>query len=332
MKHTLTEVETGYACAVCGLTWKHRPVSECPGVPVYAWGQWPDHLLTQKQLGAAGYQTGQKLPSPAAAVLRAKSPDGIMWLYDPADGVPKRAMSETQKAALAKAQHMSERIGLYCARCGGAIKLNATRKQAEARQGEICQACINDEAAEYQAGIDRAEAITWAREMLRRRDVVVLDTETTSLDGEVIQIGIIDLGGNVLLDTLLKPLDPVSEGARAVHGITDEQLAGAPTLSEVYPELARVLAGKTVLVYNAEFDYWRLTYTCRRHKCDERILVRDRWDCLMEWYAQYVGDLHPYYRTYRWQPLDGDHDAVGDCRAALARLREMAKTEGDSHA
>lgn len=47
----------------------------------------------------------------------------------------------------------------------------------------------------------------------------------------------------------------------------------------------------------------------------------------MEWYAQYVGDWHDYYRSYRWMPLEGNHSAIGDCQTALKRLKSMAQTQ-----
>ena len=55
---------------------------------------------------------------------------------------------------------------------------------------------------------DKDGAINIAREILKHKeDYVILDTETTGLgDSDVIiQISIIDLDGNVLMDSLIKP-------------------------------------------------------------------------------------------------------------------------------
>lgn len=96
-QHILTHQQDSryhwFECAVCGGSWKSKPVSKCPGVKVYAWGQWPENLLTKKQMAEAGFQTGVNLPAPAAAVYRKKSPDGVMWLYDRAQGVAKEQAS-----------------------------------------------------------------------------------------------------------------------------------------------------------------------------------------------------------------------------------------------
>lgn len=46
---------------------------------------------------------------------------------------------------------------------------------------------------------------SWARSRLRRKDAVILDTETTDLFGHVVQVSVIDLAGQVLLSTLVRP-------------------------------------------------------------------------------------------------------------------------------
>ncbi len=44
----------------------------------------------------------------------------------------------------------------------------------------------------------------------------------------------------------------------------------------------------------------------------------------MEAYSDWVGDWSPSRQSNRWQRLNGPHDAVGDCLAALACVKEMA--------
>jgi Exonuclease len=95
-------------------------------------------------------------------------------------------------------------------------------------------------------------ALRWARAMREPGAAVILDTETTDLDGYVVELAVLDAAtGDVLLDTLIDPGCPVQPGARRVHGISDEQLAGAPPLAEVWPRLLEITADRTVLAYNA---------------------------------------------------------------------------------
>ena len=42
----------------------------------------------------------------------------------------------------------------------------------------------------------------------------------------------------------------------------------------------------------------------------------------------YAGQWDDYYQNYRWQRLpEGDHSALGDCRATLEVIRRMAQHE-----
>lgn len=78
---------------------------------MHAWNQWDEVVLplrTKKQLSEAGYQTGKKLPPPAALVPHEKSPIGFMRAYDPSQATPKRNMTEAQKATLEKARYVRE--------------------------------------------------------------------------------------------------------------------------------------------------------------------------------------------------------------------------------
>jgi exodeoxyribonuclease X len=66
---------------------------------------------------------------------------------------------------------------------------------------------------------------------------LILDTETTGLNGSVCEIAWVTLDEDLnILDqheTLVNPERPIEPGARAIHGITDEMCAGKPTLAEV---------------------------------------------------------------------------------------------------
>ena len=108
---------------------------------------------------------------------------------------------------------------------------------------------------------DIYEAFLWAWNLINENNNwVVLDSETTGLDDEdeIIDLAIISRHGSTMFNSLIKPTCPVSEGARAVHHISDEMLADAPTFAEVYPRIQEILSGKTVIIYNKNFDYLKL--------------------------------------------------------------------------
>jgi len=88
----------------------------------------------------------------------------------------------------------------------------------------------------------------------------VIDFETTGRDPEtdrVIEIGLVTFtkGSVTSRDSLLvNPGIPVPEESRAVHGITDEELAGAPDFATVMPRVLELLQGTLPVAYNAAFD------------------------------------------------------------------------------
>ncbi len=175
---------------------------------------------------------------------------------------------------------------------------------------------------------DRSDAAQWAADVLSRRDWVILDTETTGLDGsaEIVQIAILDHTGATLLDTLVKPTTPISAGASRVHGITDATVANAPSWAEVREQVHAAIAGKIVLIYNAAYDTRLIQQSDRA--CGITLKASFDHACVMEMYAQWAGDWNDYYGSYRWQKLpSGDHSARGDCLATLKVLREMAGSQ-----
>jgi DNA polymerase-3 subunit epsilon len=171
------------------------------------------------------------------------------------------------------------------------------------------------------------ESIDWARAVLDQPDrFVILDTETTGVTtyDEVVQIGVIDPRGSVLLDRLIKPSQTthISRDATAIHRITMAMLEKMPHYNEIADMLQSVVQGRTIITYNAEFDRRLLMQTAG---FSGGFVPPDPWECAMLQYAQFIGDWDRYRNAYRWQKLlGGDHTAVGDCVATLARIREMA--------
>jgi DNA polymerase III epsilon subunit-like protein len=177
----------------------------------------------------------------------------------------------------------------------------------------------------------------------------ILDTETTDLDGEVIDLAILDgKTGQVVLDQLIKPTVRITEAAARIHGISEEVVKDAPTFSEVWPQIFTALSGyKKIVTYNAAFDAARLQHTASMngialllaHKDTRRVKwpqfeIQAPWECAMTMYAQFWGEKG-YYNSYRWQRLNvackqqgiehsNWHRALGDCLATLKLMRVLA--------
>jgi inhibitor of KinA sporulation pathway (predicted exonuclease) len=185
----------------------------------------------------------------------------------------------------------------------------------------------------------RQEVIRWARQMVTESETLLLDTETTGLDDhdEVIQLAIIDMHDNVLLDTLVRPTVPVGTEARAIHGITDEVLAQAPSFSTLYETIAVLIGNRSVLAYNADFDRRILAQTCAKYGLPP--FEAAAWDCVMERYASFWGarsqaghDKPQSLSTACMQQgidVQGHHDAVKDCLLTLALIKAVAVAEDE---
>jgi DNA polymerase-3 subunit epsilon len=180
---------------------------------------------------------------------------------------------------------------------------------------------------------DRNEVIIWARNLMERKDWLILDTETTGLgpSDEIIQIGIIDPFGNVVFNSLLNPVKRrMSQEAKAKHGIELSSLRNAPTFVDIYPKLRELLHGKLVVAYNIQYENRILTQTCAKHASDDSTLGRIRLtiQCAMTAYSAFIGEWNPKYQDYKWQKLPGTtHDAIEDCLATLKVIKEMANAE-----
>lgn len=179
----------------------------------------------------------------------------------------------------------------------------------------------------------------WCKKLLNDKSAVILDTETTGLkdDDEVLQIGILGLDGTVLLDALIRPCAKRTwTGAQAVHGISPEQVQDMPHIGVYVPALGQLLLGRTVIVYNAAYDYRLLWQSLEAAGIESNWLGEAEWVDVMEPYAEHWGDWNDWHQFFTWQrltsacrqqglPVVDEHSAIGDCRMTLALLRKVAE-------
>ena len=148
------------------------------------------------------------------------------------------------------------------------------------------------------------------REMIRRGEYVVMDTETTGLHvGEIVQIAIVDPTDTVLLDTLVKPVGRIPYETTRIHGITDDMVADAPGWAAVTATVDSLLRGRDVIVYNAKFDRRMMHQSAQAAglpKTDWKTF--SQWWCAMQAFgeAYATGSYGGYRRSRgraRWHKL-----------------------------
>ncbi|MEZ5483194.1 MAG: 3'-5' exonuclease [Porticoccaceae bacterium] len=94
-------------------------------------------------------------------------------------------------------------------------------------------------------------------------DYIVLDTETTGLPDESGLPDIVTLGITVVRDREIaesiefeiRPTRTISEEAKAVHGITDEQAAAFESFESQWSQIAEYLKNQLIVIHNASFDW-----------------------------------------------------------------------------
>lgn len=90
--------------------------------------------------------------------------------------------------------------------------------------------------------------------------IAFLDTETTgrsAQDDRLVEVGIVIGVRGEIIDRkswLINPGRPIPAEAKAVHGISDEDVADKPPFAEVAAEIVAALAGAIPAAYNAQFD------------------------------------------------------------------------------
>lgn len=184
------------------------------------------------------------------------------------------------------------------------------------------------------------KALEWMYE-----EPIFLDTETTGLDNsaEIVEIAIVDVYGEVLLNTLIKPQNPIPQEVTDIHSITNDMVKDASEWDEIYPEFHQIIKNRTLIIYNSSYDVRIIDQTSAAsiasENLDESAL---NWDkdqkihCAMKLFAAFNGDWDTRRQSWKWQKLtvaadymrvevEGKaHRALADCYMTLGVVQAMA--------
>ncbi|MAU41008.1 MAG: hypothetical protein CMF31_05230 [Kordiimonas sp.] len=169
----------------------------------------------------------------------------------------------------------------------------------------------------------REDVAKLARALLSDTGVVYLDAETTDINKpEIVELAILNFEGKTLFNQRINPATPIRTAATEVHGIKKRDLKNCPTWPDVHKQVDRLLLGKTVIIYNADFDVKALKTTCDIHGLR---LPRFKDVCLMKIYASYVGEWNEYREDFKWHKLT---KALRDC--GLGDQSQIHRAEDDA--
>ncbi len=99
---------------------------------------------------------------------------------------------------------------------------------------------------------------------------IVLDTETTGLDytkEKIIEFAAVRLENGKIKDsfsTLINPEQHIRKSSIAIHGITQDMVADAPTEAEILPKIREFIGEYPIVAHNAIFDHSFLNEAYKR--------------------------------------------------------------------
>ncbi len=105
-----------------------------------------------------------------------------------------------------------------------------------------------------------------------RTRFVVIDTETTGLQAyagdEMVSISLIELQGleptGREFNTFINPQRPIPPASTAIHQITDADVADAPVIADVLPDVVRFIGTSVVVGHHVPFDIRFLNKTLQQ--------------------------------------------------------------------
>ena len=159
------------------------------------------------------------------------------------------------------------------------------------------------------------------------RPLVVFDLEATGLNKRADRIVAIALvryepsGRIEQADYLINPGIPIPEETTAIHGITDADVAAAPSFAEMAESLAAHFEGADLAGYNIlGYDIPLLTEEFARANRPFSVDGRRILDAQRIFFRNEPRDLSAALRYYCGDAHDNSHDALGDVLATIRVL------------
>lgn len=92
-----------------------------------------------------------------------------------------------------------------------------------------------------------------------KKEYLVLDTETSGLKGEIVELTIIKYSAEntefkVLFNSKIKTKNPINPESSKIHHVYDNDVINNQTWEEVRPLILNITKDQVVLTYNALFD------------------------------------------------------------------------------
>jgi DNA polymerase-3 subunit epsilon len=165
-----------------------------------------------------------------------------------------------------------------------------------------------------------------------KRPLATFDLETTGVNvaqDRIVEISIIKLnpdGSEETMTELVNPEIPIPAESAAVHGITDEKVAGKPTIKEIAPQIIGFIGDADLSGYNClKFDVPLLMEEFLRNDIDFSMKNRRVVDVQNIFHKLEQRTLVAAYKFYCNGDLTNAHSAEADTRATLEVLKAQVE-------
>ena len=130
----------------------------------------------------------------------------------------------------------------------------------------------------------------------------------------------------------INPTIPITPGAQAVHGISDEDVKDCPTFKQVAKSLAQLMEGCDIAGYNSlKFDIPMLAEEFLRAGADFDFRKRKLVDVQNIFHKKEQRTLKAAYKFYCGRSLDNAHSAEADTMATYEVLEaQLDRYAGDA--
>ena len=173
-------------------------------------------------------------------------------------------------------------------------------------------------------------------ELKLKRPVVFLDLETTGLNvssDRIVEISFLKISPNgkeQWMTARVNPEIPIPPKVTAIHGISDADVAGAPTFREISKNLAAFLEGCDLAGYNAiKFDIPVLAEEFLRSNNDFNFRKRRYVDVQVIFHKKEQRTLAAAYQFYCKKELKNAHSADADTLATYEVLKSQLEVYAD---
>lgn len=168
-----------------------------------------------------------------------------------------------------------------------------------------------------------------------KKPIAFIDLETTGINvttDRIVELSVLKISPNgkeEWMTTRVNPEIPIPPKTTAIHGITDSDIANAPTFKEVGKKLAAFLEGCDLAGYNAiKFDIPVLAEEFLRVNIDFNFRKRRYVDVQVIFHKKEQRTLAAAYLFYCRKELEGAHGSKADTAATF----EVLKSQLDRYA